>query len=108
LTDPTTSSDRYLWGGGPPRCIPARGTTLTLEGDDWWLSGGRSLVIRIAGVRVDISRWYDRQWVWVEGHEVEHPDQEPPGHRMQIRLRVAAIPPAARDPEYQPDEVLPR
>jgi hypothetical protein len=64
------------------------------------LSPGAARTLRVVGVRHDLSRWYGGQWVWVEGHEVERPGENPPGHRMQILIRVAAIPAAARDPQW--------
>jgi hypothetical protein len=98
------------WDRQPPDAVPAVDRVLTLAPEDWrYHNGGRTLTIKVAGIRHDISPWYGGQWVWVEAHEVEHPNQEPPGHRVTVLVSVAAIPEAARDPQYQPDnEVLPR
>ena len=86
----------------PPRWVPAFGVVLVLDPDDWrYHEPGRHLTIQVAGARPDISRWYDGDHVWIEGHEFEHPDRHPPGHRMQVLVRVDAIPEPARDPEYQ-------
>jgi hypothetical protein len=93
----------------PPDAVPAVGQVLTLAPEDWrYHNGGRTLTIKVAGIRHDISPWYQGQWVWVEGHEVEHPDHEPPGHRVTALVRVEAIPAEARDPQYQPGDLAPR
>ena len=92
------------WGGGAPTAIPASGAILSLAPKDWQYHNNdqRALVVRVAGVRLDISNCgYEREWVWIEGHEVEWADREPPGHRMQALIRVAAIPDAARDSAYR-------
>ncbi|MGC5031084.1 hypothetical protein [Micromonospora sp. DT229] len=40
--------------------------------------------LRVVRVRLDISQWYDGQWVWLEGIEIGPDDQDgacraPPG-----------------------------
>jgi hypothetical protein len=86
----------------PPAAVPVSGGVLTLAPGDWrYHDGTRSLTLQVVGVRRDLSRWYGGQWVWVEGYEVERPGENPPGHRMQVLIRVAAIPAAVRDPQYQ-------
>ena len=76
-----------------PRRVPDVGQVLTLAPDDWrYHDGTRHLTIRVAGVRDELSHWYGGDWVWIEGHEVERPWEEPPGYRLQALIRVAAIP----------------
>ncbi len=48
------------------------------------------LRLRIARVRLDLSIWYDGQWVWLEGIEIRADGQAGP-HR-QVLVRVAALP----------------
>jgi len=81
-----------------PDQVPQVGQILTLKPEDWrYHDGNRKLVVQVAGVRDDLSNYYDGKWVWIEGWEVEllraQPDgQEPPGHRMQVLVRCGAIP----------------
>ena len=90
----------------PPRWVPAFGVVLVLDPDDWrYHEPGRHLTFQVAGVRHDLSIHYDGDWVWIEGHEVEHPDRHPPGRRMQILVRVDAVPEAARDPDHRQGRV---
>ncbi|MBT8226021.1 MAG: hypothetical protein HKP61_16680 [Dactylosporangium sp.] len=86
----------HEFGPVSPCAVPAAGAVLTLAPGDWrYHDGTRTLTIRVAGVRKDISQWYGGKWVWIEGHQVERPGQMPPGHPMQILIRCAAIPPAS-------------
>jgi hypothetical protein len=48
------------------------------------------LRLRITCVRLDLSIWYDGQWVWLEGVEIRADGQAGP-HR-QVLARVAALP----------------
>ena len=85
-----------------PKRVPDVGQVLTLAPDDWrYHDGTRHLTIRVAGVRDELSHWYGGDWVWIEGHEVERPWEEPPGYRLQALIRVAAIP-AGSDEEAPP------
>ena len=87
-----------------PKRVPDVGQVLKLEPGDWrYHDGTRHLTIRVAGVRAELSRWYGGEWCWIEGHEVERPWEEPPGHRMQVLMRVAAIP--GEDDEEAPPAV---
>ena len=89
-----------------PKRVPDVGQVLKLEPGDWrYHDGTRSLTIRVAGVRAELSRWYGGEWVWIEGHEVERPWENPPGHRMQVLMRVAAIPGESEDGEEAPAAV---
>jgi hypothetical protein len=75
----------------PPDRVPVFGQILTLAPGDWeYHDGTRHLTLMVA--RADLSHWYQGTKIWIEGWEVEHPDQHPPGHRMQILVRCAAIP----------------
>lgn len=73
----------------PPRHLPAVGCVLHLNsGDIRYRTAGAA--IRVDRVRTDISDWYDGDWVWVEGAELD-----PRGHPtvwIQALVRVDAIP----------------
>ncbi|SCE97624.1 hypothetical protein [Micromonospora chokoriensis] len=48
------------------------------------------LRLRIVCVRLDLSLWYDGQWVWLEGIEMISPGQT--GRFRNVLARVAALP----------------
>jgi hypothetical protein len=51
--------------------------------------GGCSLTLRVSRVRHDLSRYYDSEWVWLEGVEIRHGGSE--GDQRQALVRVAAL-----------------
>lgn len=65
------------------------GQVLELSEQDYRYGEG-DLTLRVTRVRLDISRWYDRQWVWLEG-VVLLPDGADGGSRS-VLVRVAALP----------------
>ncbi|NJP34644.1 hypothetical protein [Micromonospora thermarum] len=50
------------------------------------------LRLRIIHVRLDLSTWYDGQWVWLEGIEINTDGRA--GRFRQVLARVAALPQA--------------
>ncbi|MEU5552851.1 hypothetical protein ABZ738_24040 [Micromonospora sp. NPDC047793] len=52
--------------------------------------GDSPLRLQITRVRLDLSTWYDGQWVWLEGTEIR-PDGQVGLHR-QVLVRVAVLP----------------
>lgn len=82
--------DRYRRGRGrPPRRVPHLGQVLRLDPRDMRYRVA-PLTIRVREVRLDLSTWYDGDWVWVEGEELE-PGGIVVGWR-QVLVRVDAIP----------------
>lgn len=71
-----------------PRCVPVVGEVLDLPGEDLRYRE-TGLRLRVSRVRDDISGWYGGQWVWLEGHELDH-DGEPIAWQQQL-VRVAAL-----------------
>jgi hypothetical protein len=73
----------------PPQVTVQAGQILRLaEGDDRY--GHGDLHLRITRVRLDISGWYDQQWIWLDGVEIL-PDGSP-GSPRTVLARVAALP----------------
>ncbi|MEE3922086.1 hypothetical protein V2I01_38780 [Micromonospora sp. BRA006-A] len=48
------------------------------------------LRLRIVRVRIDLSEWYDGQWVWLEGVEIGPDGQD--GPLRPVLARIAALP----------------
>lgn len=69
-----------------PELLP--GTVLELRKDDWRY-GAHPLSLRVEQVRHDLSRYYDRQWVWIVGESLD-----PAGlsrGRVEALVKVAAL-----------------
>jgi hypothetical protein len=67
----------------------APGTLVELRKEDWRY-GGRPLRLRVGEVRHDISRYYQDEWIWIVGEEVDGDDT--PQGRVEALVRVAALP----------------
>ncbi|MGW4682371.1 hypothetical protein ACWEOS_28230 [Micromonospora taraxaci] len=67
----------------------APGNVVRLAESDYRYAAG-PLQLRIVRVRLDISEWYDGQWVWLEGVEIG-PDNHD-GVFRQVLARIAALP----------------
>ncbi|MEV6692642.1 hypothetical protein AB0M35_14335 [Micromonospora sp. NPDC051196] len=75
-----------------PRVTVAAGDVVRLaEADHRYATG--ALRLRIVRVRLDVSQWYDGEWVWLEGIEIG-PDHQPGAFRP-VLARVAALRPDA-------------
>ncbi|MDG4788141.1 hypothetical protein O7626_19740 [Micromonospora sp. WMMD1102] len=68
--------------------MPA-GTVLELAKEDWRY-GGHPLRLRVEFVRLDLSTYYDNQWVWISGQRLAQ-DGSPLGH-LDALVRVSALP----------------
>lgn len=68
--------------------VPA-GSVLVLSEDDWRY-GEERLTLRVERVRHDLSRYYDNEWVWIEGETLGSDGSS--GRRVEALVRVAAIP----------------
>ena len=64
------------------------GTILKLSEDDWRY-GGHTLFLRVEFVRVDLSTYYDNEWVWVSGQQLAR-DGSPMG-RLDALVKVSAL-----------------
>lgn len=64
------------------------GTVLQLQPADWRY-GRHLLLLRVGKIRTDLSRYYDDEWVWIEGTQLAH-DHTPIG-RMEALVRTDAI-----------------
>ncbi|MEE6261744.1 hypothetical protein [Plantactinospora sonchi] len=71
----------------PPEIAP--GTVLALGKDDWRY-GDQALLLLVEFVRLDLSRYYDNQWVWISGQRLAR-DGTPMGH-LDALVKVSAIP----------------
>ncbi|MCI4066084.1 hypothetical protein MRQ36_27475 [Micromonospora sp. R77] len=74
-----------------PEVAVAPGDVVLLCEQDYQHGSG-PLRLRIVCVRLDLSLWYDGQWVWLEGIEL-NPDGRA-GRFRQVLARVAALPPS--------------
>ncbi|MEQ4302065.1 hypothetical protein ABNF97_11855 [Plantactinospora sp. B6F1] len=77
---------------GPPQVAP--GTVLELAKEDWRY-GGHPLRLMVEFVRLDLSTYYDNQWVWISGQRLAR-DGSPLGH-LDALVRVSALPCPERD-----------
>ena len=71
-----------------PRVGVTPGDVVRLAEADYRYAEG-PLRLRVARVRLDLSQWYDGQWVWLEGVEIG-PDGEN-GDWRPVLARVAAL-----------------
>ncbi len=55
-----------MYGSVVPRVSVRAGDVVTLRDGDHRYGQG-VLTLRITRIRVDISLWYDGEWVWIEG-----------------------------------------
>ncbi|MBM0229198.1 hypothetical protein [Micromonospora sp. ATA51] len=69
----------------------ASGDVVQLSEPDYKYGVG-PLRLRIARVRLDLSAWYDGQWVWLEGTEIRWDDRDRDGPFRQVLVRVSALP----------------
>lgn len=69
--------------------VPLPGTVLELAKEDWRY-GGHTLFLRVEFVRLDLSVYYDNQWVWITGQQLAR-DGAPMGH-LDALVRVSALP----------------
>ncbi len=74
-----------------PRVTVTAGQVVQLAETDYRYATG-ALRLRILRVQLDISQWYDGEWVWLEGVEIG-PDGRPGAFRP-VLARVAALRPA--------------
>ncbi|GAA3771232.1 hypothetical protein GCM10022225_68020 [Plantactinospora mayteni] len=65
------------------------GTVLELAKEDWRY-GGHPLRLMVEFVRLDLSTYYDNQWVWISGQRLAR-DGSPLGH-LDALVRVSALP----------------
>ncbi|MER5454628.1 hypothetical protein ABT008_07590 [Micromonospora sp. NPDC002389] len=72
-----------------PQVCVAPGDVVRLDMADYRYPAG-PLRLRIVRVRLDVSQWYDGQWVWLEGVEIG-PDGKD-GTWRPVLARVAALP----------------
>jgi hypothetical protein len=69
--------------------VPLPGTVLELAKEDWRY-GGHTLFLLVEFVRLDLSVYYDNQWVWITGQQLAR-DGTPMGH-LDALVRVSALP----------------
>ena len=72
-----------------PVVAVAPGDVVHLREQDYQHGSG-PLRLRIVCVRLDLSLWYDGQWVWLEG--IEMPTTGRTGRFRQVLARVGALP----------------
>ncbi|WLS43274.1 hypothetical protein Q3V37_17810 [Micromonospora profundi] len=72
-----------------PVVAVAPGDVVHLREQDYQHGSG-PLPLRIIGVRLDLSLWYDGQWVWLEGIEMPSPGRA--ARFRQVLARVGALP----------------
>ena len=77
-----------MYGSVVPRVSVRPGDVLVLREGDYKYGHGE-LALRVARVRLDISLWYDGEWVWIEGTPITW-DGSPAGTRS-VLARVAAL-----------------
>ncbi|MGI5149242.1 hypothetical protein ACQEVC_23230 [Plantactinospora sp. CA-294935] len=65
------------------------GTVLELAKEDWRY-GSHPLRLMVEFVRLDLSTYYDNQWVWISGQRLAQ-DGSPLGH-LDALVRVSALP----------------
>jgi hypothetical protein len=68
--------------------MPPPGTVLHL-GPGEWRYGAYPLVLRVLRVRPDLSRWFDGDWLWVEGAELDRSGR--PVRRLAVLVSMEAI-----------------
>ena len=91
------------WAQCDPLAIPVVGTVLELSPGQWQADARRRAVrIRVDRVLLDRSLSYTGAWVWVEGEATFASRVEP---TRQVLVRIDAIPPHHRDPDYRPRPV---
>lgn len=85
-----------------PEPLPqvAVGAVLRLAAGDWKY-GRHPLILRVDGVREDLSVYYDGRWVWVSGDQLTA-DGTTMGH-LDALVRVAALPSAPPTDRTQAD-----
>ncbi|RAO01577.1 hypothetical protein GAR05_01748 [Micromonospora saelicesensis] len=71
-----------------PRVSVVPGDVVRLAESDYRYAAG-PLRLRIVRVGLDLSEWYDGQWVWLEGVEIGPDGQD--GAFRQVLGRVAAL-----------------
>ncbi|MEW2475977.1 hypothetical protein AB0875_19485 [Micromonospora gifhornensis] len=71
-----------------PQVCVAPGDVLRLRSSDYRYATG-PLRLRIVRVRLDISQWYEGQWVWLEGVEITPDGQD--GAWRPVLVRLAAL-----------------
>ncbi|MBE1489064.1 hypothetical protein [Plantactinospora soyae] len=79
--------------------MPLPGTVLELAKEDWRY-GGHTLFLLVEFVRLDLSVYYDNQWVWITGQQLAR-DGTPMGH-LDALVRVSALPSADPAPGAPP------
>jgi hypothetical protein len=57
----------------PPNAVPTIGTVIDV-GPEEVRYRGRPLKMRIDDYLPEISQWYDGEWVWVQGYELDEAD----------------------------------
>ncbi|MEU6024819.1 hypothetical protein [Micromonospora sp. NPDC047134] len=72
-----------------PQVCVAPGDVVRLRSSDYRYPTG-PLRLRIVRVRLDISQWYEGQWVWLEGVEITPDGQD--GAWRPVLARVCALP----------------
>ncbi|WP_159079429.1 hypothetical protein [Plantactinospora sp. BC1] len=65
------------------------GTVLDIATEDWRY-GSHPLRLMVEFVRLDLSTYYDNQWVWISGQRLAS-DGTPLGH-LDALVRVSALP----------------
>jgi hypothetical protein len=60
------------------------GDVLTLAGEDYKYGEG-SLMLRVSRVRYDLSRYYDGEWVWLEGVQICRDGSDGPARQALVR-----------------------
>jgi hypothetical protein len=73
-----------------PRVSARPGQVIRLLERDY-KHGQGTLTLRISRVRLDISQWYDGEWVWLEGIPIRWDGGEDPPR--SVLARVSAIRP---------------
>ena len=66
----------------------AIGTVLQLDKEDWRY-GGRPLRLRIERVLHEISHYYQDEWVWIVGEQLDHAGATQ--GRIEALVRVTAL-----------------
>ncbi|MGC5031085.1 hypothetical protein [Micromonospora sp. DT229] len=72
-----------------PQVSVVPGDVVRLRSSDYRYATG-PLRLRIVRVRLDISQWYEGEWVWLEGVEITPGGQD--GAWRPVLARVCALP----------------